>query len=77
MESPAGGRGGLSVATRVEWEGARACPDPAPSSPSAGEVAEYKNDLHSTDRKHQKNAVKRVIAAMTVGKDVSSLFPGE
>ncbi|RMZ52638.1 hypothetical protein APUTEX25_000757 [Auxenochlorella protothecoides] len=46
------------------------------STTKKGEVAEYKNDLHSLDRKSQKNAVKRVIAAMTVGKDVSSLFPG-
>ncbi|KAL6772025.1 AP1B1 [Auxenochlorella protothecoides x Auxenochlorella symbiontica] len=45
------------------------------STTKKGEVAEYKNDLHSLDRKSQKNAVKRVIAAMTVGKDVSSLFP--
>ncbi|KDD76913.1 adaptin N, partial [Helicosporidium sp. ATCC 50920] len=45
------------------------------STTKKGEVAEYKQDLHSADRKHQKNAVKRVIAAMTVGKDVSSLFP--
>lgn len=58
---------------RVQWG-----PPPSPSGPliASGEVAEYKNDLHSLDRKSQKNAVKRVIAAMTVGKDVSSLFPG-
>lgn len=29
------------------------------------------------DRGKKKEAVKKVIAAMTVGKDVSPLFPGE
>lgn len=42
--------------------------------PPAGEVAEYKQDLNSTDKSKQKDALKKVIAAMTVGKDVSMLF---
>jgi len=32
-------------------------------------------DLNSEYRDRRKDAVKRVIANMTVGKDVSSLFP--
>jgi AP-1 complex subunit beta-1 len=39
-----------------------------------GEIAEFKADLNSTNRDKVKDAVKKVIAAMTVGKDVSSLF---
>lgn len=34
-----------------------------------------KDELHSLDRQVKKNAVKKVIANMTVGKDVSTLFP--
>lgn len=36
---------------------------------------EFKHDLHSLDKSKKKDAVKKVIAAMTVGKDVSVLFP--
>jgi len=39
-----------------------------------GEIAELKADLNSTAKDKVKDAVKKVIAAMTVGKDVSSLF---
>lgn len=42
----------------------------------AGEILEFKQDLNAMDRSKKKDAVKKVIAAMTVGKDVSSLFPG-
>lgn len=35
---------------------------------------ELKMELHSTDRNTKVDAVKKVIASMTVGKDVSSLF---
>lgn len=31
--------------------------------------------MHSLDKSKKKGAVKKVIAAMTVGKDVSMLFP--
>lgn len=31
--------------------------------------------MNDPDRRSRKDAVKKVIAAMTVGKDVSSLFP--
>lgn len=45
------------------------------NSNKKGEILEWKNDLHSLDKNVVKNAVKRVIAAMTIGTDVSSLFP--
>jgi hypothetical protein len=41
----------------------------------AGEIHELKEELRSLDRPKKKEAVKKVIAAMTVGKDVSMLFP--
>lgn len=40
-----------------------------------GELHELKDELHSSSKEKKKEAVKKVIAAMTVGKDVSSLFP--
>ncbi|MEW5304817.1 MAG: hypothetical protein WDW36_007401 [Sanguina aurantia] len=40
-----------------------------------GEIHEFKEELRSLDRPKKKEAVKKVIAAMTVGKDVSMLFP--
>lgn len=39
---------------------------------SAGEIAEWKTEL--ADRHRQKDALKKIIAAMTIGKDVSSVF---
>lgn len=45
------------------------CPLPA------GEIYELKEELRSLDRPKRKEGVKKVIAAMTVGKDVSMLFP--
>jgi len=39
-----------------------------------GEIQELKDELHSNDKAKQKDAVKKVIANMTVGKDVSALF---
>jgi hypothetical protein len=39
-----------------------------------GELHELRMELHSTDRTTKVDAVKKVIASMTVGKDVSSLF---
>ena len=42
---------------------------------AAGEILEFKSELHSSDKSKRKDAVKKVIAAMTVGKDVSMLFP--
>eukprot|EP00933_Yihiella_yeosuensis_P026461 TRINITY_DN20532_c0_g1_i1.p1 TRINITY_DN20532_c0_g1~~TRINITY_DN20532_c0_g1_i1.p1 ORF type:complete len:896 (+),score=218.06 TRINITY_DN20532_c0_g1_i1:73-2760(+) len=39
-----------------------------------GEIQELKEELHATDKSKQKDAVKKVIANMTVGKDVSALF---
>jgi len=39
-----------------------------------GEIQELKDELHANDKAKQKDAVKKVIANMTVGKDVSALF---
>lgn len=44
-------------------------------TPSLGENYELKSELNSEYRHHRKDAVKKVIANMTVGKDVSGLFP--
>ena len=45
--------------------------------PSAllGELAELRVDLQSEKKEKKKEAIKKIIASMTVGKDVSSLFP--
>lgn len=43
-------------------------------SSKKGEAAELKTELNSLDRSVVKDAVKKVIASMTVGKDVSMLF---
>ncbi|GFR45766.1 hypothetical protein Agub_g7219 [Astrephomene gubernaculifera] len=45
------------------------------STTKRGEIHELKEELRSLDRPKKKDAVKKVIAAMTVGKDVSMLFP--
>jgi AP-1 complex subunit beta-1 len=45
------------------------------SSSKRGEIPELRAELHSTDKSKQKDAVKKVIAAVTVGKDMSELFP--
>jgi vesicle coat complex subunit len=45
------------------------------SSSRKGETAELKHALNSIDQRERQKAVKRVIASMTIGKDVSSLFP--
>lgn len=42
---------------------------------SAGEIHELKEDLNHNDADMRKESVKKVIAGMTVGKDVSVLFP--
>ena len=47
-----------------------------PALPPAGEIHELKQELVAVDKSKKKDAVKKVIAAMTVGKDVSPLFPG-
>ncbi|KAG9005671.1 beta-adaptin [Tulasnella sp. JGI-2019a] len=43
--------------------------------PKKGENFELRADLNSEYRDKRKDAIKRVIANMTVGKDVSGLFP--
>lgn len=40
-----------------------------------GEIHELKEELRVLDKSKKKDAVKKVIAAMTVGKDVSPIFP--
>ena len=45
------------------------------SSTKKGEIAELKSELNDLSEEVVKDAVKKVIASMTVGKDVSSLFP--
>ncbi|KAG2034173.1 Adaptor protein complex beta subunit [Suillus americanus] len=44
-------------------------------APRKGENYELSVDLNSEYRDKRKDAIKRVIASMTVGKDVSGLFP--
>ncbi|KAI9461951.1 Adaptor protein complex beta subunit [Lactarius psammicola] len=45
------------------------------AAPKKGENFELRADLNSEYRDKRKDAIKRVIANMTVGKDVSGLFP--
>ena len=45
------------------------------NSSKKGEVGEWKKKLHSLDVSEVTNAMKCVIAAMTIGTDVSMLFP--
>ena len=40
-----------------------------------GEIFELKDELNNEKKEKKKEAVKQVIVAMTVGKDISSLFP--
>ncbi|KAG9217721.1 hypothetical protein CCMSSC00406_0003590 [Pleurotus cornucopiae] len=44
-------------------------------APTKGENYELRIDLNSEYREKRKDAIKRVIASMTVGKDLSGLFP--
>ncbi|PWV08309.1 putative adaptin-related protein-like [Trypanosoma cruzi] len=44
------------------------------STARRGEGVELHEDLNSNDRERQKNAVKRIIAGMTMGRDVGFLF---
>uniref|UniRef100_A0A8C3AHJ0 AP complex subunit beta n=1 Tax=Cyclopterus lumpus TaxID=8103 RepID=A0A8C3AHJ0_CYCLU len=46
-----------------------------PSFVLRGEIFELKAELNSDKKEKKKEAVKKVIASMTVGKDVSALFP--
>jgi vesicle coat complex subunit len=45
------------------------------SSTKKGEVSELRQELAANDLDQMKDAVKKVIAAVTVGKDMSPLFP--
>lgn len=45
------------------------------NAPRKGENFELRADLNSEYRDRRSDAIKRVIANMTVGKDVSGLFP--
>ena len=44
------------------------------SSNKRSEISELKDDLNSTNFDRKKEAIKKVIAQMTIGKDVSQLF---
>uniref|UniRef100_A0A8D1RIB5 Adaptor related protein complex 2 subunit beta 1 n=1 Tax=Sus scrofa TaxID=9823 RepID=A0A8D1RIB5_PIG len=50
-------------------------PGTSPICSLLGEIFELKAELNNEKKEKRKEAVKKVIAAMTVGKDVSSLFP--
>lgn len=41
----------------------------------SSELVELSNELNSLNAQERKDAVKQVIAMMTIGKDVSALFP--
>lgn len=43
---------------------------PSPCLPPPGEMAELKADLQSDRKDRKKEAIKKIIANMTVGKDV-------
>eukprot|EP01031_Cornospumella_fuschlensis_P045057 gene45057-55117_t len=45
------------------------------STAKKGETMELREELRSPQRDRKRDAVKKVIANMTVGKDVSTLFP--
>ncbi|GAX83225.1 hypothetical protein CEUSTIGMA_g10651.t1 [Chlamydomonas eustigma] len=45
------------------------------STTKKGEIHEFKEELRSLEKSKKKDGVKKVIAAMTVGKDVAMLFP--
>lgn len=45
------------------------------SNSRRGEIPELQAELNSTNANNRREALKKVIAAMTVGKDVSALFP--
>ena len=48
-------------------EAAQSC---VPTCAGIGELAELKSELHSDKKEKKKEAVKKIIANMTVGKDV-------
>ena len=45
------------------------------STTKKGEIHELRDELNSPKLPVKRDAIKKVIAAMTVGKEVSSLFP--
>jgi len=45
------------------------------ASGKRGEIQEFKEELNHASKEKKKEALKKVIQAMTVGSDVSSLFP--
>ena len=63
----------MTMATRV----ARAVQNQlAAARPAKGETFELRKGLVSQYAYERKDAIQRTIAAMTLGKDVSALFPG-
>lgn len=45
------------------------------TSMKTSELSELQHDLNSNKHEERKEAAKQVIAMMTIGKDVSALFP--
>ena len=69
----AAGRGAAPGCRETERRGHRRCltlspSRPLPPTPPPGEIHEFREDLRSLDKGRKKEAVKKVIAAMTVGK---------
>lgn len=46
-----------------------------PAAPRKGETFELRTGLNSQFAHERKDAIRNTIAAMTLGKDVSALFP--
>ncbi|GAA6025271.1 hypothetical protein JCM10207_009019 [Rhodosporidiobolus poonsookiae] len=63
-----------AAGARVRGENAQVPPPPPPPRPALS-ISELRAELNSQYRDARKDAIKRVIASMTVGKDVSGLFP--
>ncbi|XP_034547339.1 AP-1 complex subunit beta-1 isoform X1 [Notolabrus celidotus] len=65
--------------TLIRWEnrqfGSKMTDSKYFTTTKKGEIFELKAELNSDKKEKKKEAVKKVIASMTVGKDVSALFP--
>ncbi|KAL5017676.1 hypothetical protein ScPMuIL_007265 [Solemya velum] len=57
------------------WTGTKMTDSKYFTTTKKGEIFELKAELNSDKKEKKKEAVKKVIASMTVGKDVSALFP--
>ncbi|XP_029427719.1 AP-1 complex subunit beta-1 isoform X2 [Rhinatrema bivittatum] len=61
--------------TREQYQGPNMTDSKYFTTTKKGEIFELKAELNSDKKEKKKEAVKKVIASMTVGKDVSALFP--